>query len=138
MGHLDTRAALWCCCTEMRWSLTLLVDWDLPKHCFFSSCFRLWVFPGWLPVGAGPPLPESTVLAWPRHQPTSHLQDPLGVRLENGSGNPEHVFQDLGRAPVQGEARKHLMLFLNHLVDIVHSPAMGPEGWHPISAEGLV
>lgn len=35
-------------------------------------------------------------------------------------------------------ARKHLVLSLNHLADIVHSPAVDPEGWRHISAEGLV
>lgn len=35
-------------------------------------------------------------------------------------------------------ARKHLLLSLNHPTDIIHSPAVDPEGWHHISAEGLV
>ena len=39
---------------------------------------------------------------------------------------------------VHRRARKHLVLSLNHLADIVRSPAVDPEGWHHISAEGLV
>lgn len=100
MGHLETRAAFGTCCTEMQRVLALLAGWDLHKS-LFSLRFRLWVFPGSLPVGTGPPLPVTSRKhspCWPRHRPISHFQDPLRVRLKKGSGNPEHVFLDLGRA----------------------------------------